>query len=160
MKSAEVLRVEQERVERIATMMINGQWQGGASKEQLAAEWDIHERTVGQFAIMASLQLERKGQPIEELIGERIAELDNIKRQALEDAKPDYKAAIGAIKLIMDIRGVTLARKPSKADPPKDGYDNMKPKELIALHQKAIAELQQNALAEEESSGDEGNGVH
>jgi hypothetical protein len=123
-------------------MMLSGQWKGARSRRSLAKEWSIHERTVGDDAVVASGVLSRRGKPIEELIDSKYAELENIQRQAMEHkraiqvsdgedgshleyvADPNFMAAIKAVQTQLEIRGVgTKARTLDEGKPITDGVD-------------------------------------
>jgi len=128
-----------ERTDHILKMMLRGEWKGGRSRKELAAEWKLHERTIGDDAMVASGVLARRGKPIEDLIDSKIAELETIQALALE--KEHFVAAIRAIQLQMDIRGVTSTSRPKldgKPDLPE--YEKLSAEQRIAMHKAAIAE--------------------
>lgn len=151
-----------ERVDYIIKLMLRGTWKGGASREVLGAEWGCHERTVGDYADIASGVLARRGRPIEEFADAKLQELESIQRAALDHVKvitvsdgsengshvekvpdPNYREAIAAIKLQLDIRGVTsraaVAKPTGKAEPDAD-YEKLSAEQRIAMHRAAIAE--------------------
>lgn len=131
------------RQDHIIKMMLAGQWKGARSRRTLAKEWKIHERTVGDDAVVASGVLSRRGMPIEQLIDAKYAELEYIQRQAMERKKaivvsdgaengshveyvpdPDCAAAIKAVHTQLEIRGVnTKARTLDKDKASGDGVD-------------------------------------
>jgi len=154
-----------ERTDHILRMMLRGEWKGGRSRKELAAEWKLHERTIGDDAMVASGVLARRGKPIEDLIDSKIAELEQIQHQAMErqgytiggDAypNPDLRNAILAIRLIMDIRGATKisrGRNDHKPPPVDDEYAKLTKAERVARLQEALAV----ELAGEDGS----NGMH
>lgn len=144
-----------ERTDHILRMMLRGEWKGGRSRKELAEEWKLHERTIGDDAMVASGVLARRGKPIEELIDARMAELESIQSRALEHKRavvvggelvyvddPQFIAAIKAIQLQVDIRGVTsTSRKPAADTRQADAeYDKLSAEQRIAMHKAAIAE--------------------
>jgi hypothetical protein len=140
------------RQDHILRMMLRGEWRGGRSRKELAAEWKIHERTVGDDAMVASGVLSRRGTPIEDLIDQKLAELEQIQQMALERKgytiggeeydNPDLKSAILTIRLIMDIRGVTTVRRGKEEPAPTSHADleKLSAQERIAMLKSAIAE--------------------
>lgn len=131
------------RQDHIIKMMLGGAWKGARSRRSLAKEWGIHERTVGDDAVVASGVLSRRGKPIEELIDAKYAELEHIQKVAMERKRamavsdgaengshveyvpdPDCAAAIKAIQQQMELRGVgTKARALNDGKPAGDGVD-------------------------------------
>jgi hypothetical protein len=132
------------RQDHIIRMMLAGQWKGARSRRSLAKEWSIHERTVGDDAVVASGVLSRRGKPIEELIDAKYAELEHIQKQAMEHkravsvsdgesgshleyvADPNFIAAIKAVQTQMELRGAgTKARTLDAGKPAADGVDGL-----------------------------------
>jgi len=160
--------VTEERVQHIVRLMLKGHWKGMASREKLAEEWGCHERTVGDMAERASSVVACRGKPIEQEIDAALSDLEQIKRMALDNervivdkkgdahyfAAPMLHDAIEAIKLKMDIRGVTSTRRPKDAKPAEhdDEYAKLSKEERI-VRLKA-------ALAEEMAVEDGSNGMH
>jgi hypothetical protein len=70
------------RQDHILRMMLRGEWRGGRSRKELAAEWKLHERTIGDDAMVASGVLARRGKPIEEVIDQKLAELEQIQQKS------------------------------------------------------------------------------
>jgi hypothetical protein len=142
-RAREECTTPKEQEDYILRMMLRGEWKGGRSRKMLAKKWDLHERTVGDRALIASGVLARVGAPIEQEVHAALAELEGIQAMALGHkravtvsdghldgshveyvADPQYRDAIAAIKLKMDIRGVTTMRRgkePEKAA--GDGVD-------------------------------------
>jgi hypothetical protein len=131
-----------QRQDYVIKLMLAGKWKGGRSRRALAAKWGVHERTVGDDAVVASAVLSRRGKPIEELIDSKYAELEGIQAEALRASRPDFNAAIKAIQLQMDIRGVTTkAVRAPKGEETTDGaYEKLSAEQRIAMHKAAIAE--------------------
>lgn len=152
-----------ERVDHIVRMMLKGQWKGMASRETLAAEWKCHERTVGYMAERAAAVVARRGQPIEQEIDAALADLEHIKRVALDNerctvdkdggehffASPMLREATEAIKLKLEIRGALFKGRAKEADKSSsDEYAKLTRAERIAKLKEALAE-------EERARGDE-----
>ena len=131
---------EDEQVDHIVKMMLRGEWKGGRSRKLLAAEWGIHERTVGDRAVIASGVLSRRGKPIEDLIDQKYAELEQIQAAAMKhkravlvsDGKdagshveyvpdPQFTAAVKAVQTQMEIRGVLTKHRPKETQPGTEG---------------------------------------
>jgi len=147
-----------EQVDVILTMMLRGEWHGGSSRKKLAAEWGIKERTVGDRAVIASGVAARVGKPIEQEVASKLAELEAIQTMAMEHCRPihvkdsdgtshveyapepQFRDAIAAIKLQMDIRGVTTRRPKEEAKPIDDEWARMTALERIAKLDEAKAE--------------------
>ena len=129
-----------ERQDHILRMMLRGEWRGGRSRKELAEEWKLHERTIGDDAMVASGVLARRGKPIEDLIDAKMAELETIQALALADGS--WIAALKAIQLQMDIRGVTTTRRPKDDAPRAETADleKLSAEQRIAMHKAAIAE--------------------
>lgn len=135
-------------VDRIVKLMLRGEWRGGKTRAEMADEYGVHERTVGDWAMIASGMLVRAGTPIEKLIDEKMAELEGIQRMALERVKvihsadgetnivpsPELKEAIAAIRLQMEIRGVLTRHAPKQADKPAsgDGVESHYPSKAVS----------------------------
>jgi len=152
-----------ERTDHILKMMLRGEWKGGRSRKELAAEWKLHERTIGDDAMVASGVLARRGKPIEDLIDARMAELESIQSRALEHQRavvvagsveyvddPQFVAAIKAIQLQMDIRGVTTTRRPKDAEKTEhdDEYAKLSKEERIVRLKAALAEEEGDSKGE------------
>lgn len=134
-----------QQVDHIIRMMLRGEWKGMKSRAELSAEWGIHEHTVGMRAQAASTFLRKQCTDLEVEAREALAELDNIKRMALEcvdkDGNPLLREATAAIKLKMDILGITSRHrvKERKAEP-DDEYAKLSREERIARLQAALDE--------------------
>lgn len=109
-------KTAEEQVHHVVRMMLNGEWRGGQSRVELADLWGVHERTVGDRAMAASCILAMRGTPIEQLIDDKLAQLDRVADSAMAGMRKDHKAAIMAIRLQMEIRGVLTKQRP-KDDP-------------------------------------------
>ena len=146
-----------EQIDEIIRLMLSGRWQGMKTRAELAKQWDIHERTVGERAKYASAFLVRQGKDIEEEAREALAELDNLKRMALsyvevsfdkegnvrEVPQPKLREATDAIELKMKILGVTsTARGRNDRQKPdvEDKYANATREERIAMLKEALDE--------------------
>ena len=138
---------EDEQIDTIVKLMLRGEWRGGQSRKELAKEWGVHERTVGDRAVIASGFLRRAGGELEAEVHEALAELDTIKALALGNQRaflvqtgrgenresrieyadePKLREATEAIRLKMDIRGVTSksrGRNDPKDPPPAEGIE-------------------------------------
>lgn len=132
------------RQDHIIRMMLSGQWKGARSRRSLAKEWAVHERTVGDDAVVASGVLSRRGKPIEELIDAKYAELEQIQSAAMRHKRamqvsdgeagshieyvpdPDFGAAIKAVQTQLEIRGVgTKARTLDDGKPAGEGVEGL-----------------------------------
>lgn len=144
-----------DQVDTIIRMMLRGEWKGMKSRAELSKQWGIHEHTVGLRAQAASTFLRKQCTDIELEAREALAELDNIKRIALEsvdkDGNPLLREATAAIKLKMDILGITTRRSDRNMRQKPDVDD----KYANASRDERIAMLKQ-AIAEEEASGKDG----
>ena len=138
-----------DQIDEIIRLMLSGRWQGMKTRAELAKQWDIHERTVGERAKYASAFLVRQGKDIEAEAREALAELDDIKRMALEsvdgngEPAPKLREATDAIELKMKILGVTsTARGRNDRQKPdvEDKYANATREERIAMLKEALAE--------------------
>lgn len=148
-----------EQIDEIIRLMLSGRWQGMKTRAELAKQWDIHERTVGERAKYASAFLVRQGKDIEAEAREALAELDSIKRMALTHTKaivvgkkdnpsvefvdePKLKEATDAIRLKMDILGITSKSRGRNERKPEadDDYAKMSREERIAKLQAALDE--------------------
>ncbi len=158
-----------ERIDHIARMMAKGEWRGMKSREKLADEWGVHQRTVGDWACRAHAVVSRRGAPIEEEIDQALADLEGIKRMALDNervvidrkgdahyfASPMLREATDAVKLRMEIRGVLTKARGTEA--PSDARAELlkkSPEERIAMHKAAIAE------EEAKLKGERDGGMH
>lgn len=141
-----------EQVDCVVRLMATGQWRGAASSKALAEEWQVHPRTVGDRAVVASGILKRTGSPIEEWVLGKLAELEEIKATAMRLQKPivhegvvtdlvdapDVKAAILAVRTQLEIRGqLTKKVEVSKGEPiaPADDARAVEAKLLAALEE-------------------------
>lgn len=141
-----------EQVDCVVRLMATGQWRGAASSKALAEEWQVHPRTVGDRAVVASGILKRTGSPIEEWVLGKLAELEEIKATAMRLQKPivhegvvtdlvdapDVKAAILAVRTQLEIRG-QLTKKVEVSKVPSE-YLEQTPEQRIVAHEAAIAE--------------------
>lgn len=154
-----------DQVDCIIRMMLRAEWRGGPSRKALAAEWGVHERTVGDRAIIASGFLARTGKELEAEALEALAELDTIKALALANMKslvtkdgevievpdPKLREATEAIKLKMDIRGITSksrGRNLPKDEPVDDEYAKLSRVERIEKLKAALAEEEAARIGE------------
>lgn len=152
MSLVERMATKDERVDHIIRLMLQGKWHGMKSRAELSALWDIHEHTVGDYASIASGFCSRLGKDLETEAREALAELDAIKRMALEYVtfgkdgtpyeQPKLKEATDAIRLKMDILGITSRRNRNEASKPAvdDKYANATREERIAMLEQALAE--------------------
>lgn len=136
-----------DQVDHIIRMMLRGEWKGMKSRAELSEKWGIHEHTVGLRAQAASTFLRKQGSDIEVEAREALAELDTIKRIAMEsvdkDGNPLLREATAAIKLKMDILGITTRRSDRNARQKPDvddEYGSMPRQERIARLEAALAE--------------------
>jgi hypothetical protein len=146
------------RQDHIIELLLAQKWNGRV-KKALAKKWDIHIRTVGDDAIVASGVLARRGKPIEELIDLKMQELEHIQRVAMERkravhvsdgeagshleyvADPDCNAAIKAIQTQLEMRGAgTKARTGADAPTSHADLEKLSAQERIAMLKSAIAE--------------------
>ncbi len=148
-----------ERVDHIIRLMLEGDWHGGSSSKKLAAEWECHPKTVSDLACRASAVLKRSGAPIEQEIAQALAELDSLKALALSYERgfvvkdgvdsshveyvsdPQIREAISAVKLRMDILGVTSTKRGKEQTKPAvdDEYDKLTKEQRIAKLKEALA---------------------
>jgi len=141
-----------EQVDHIVKLMVTREWRAGASHKELASAWGCHPRTVGDRAIIASGILARTGGPLEQWVESKMRALDELETQAASDG--NVIAAIKAIQLQMDIRGVTSTRR-QKDDKPAEHDD-----EYAKLSKEERIVRLKAALAEEMAVEDGSNGMH
>ena len=123
---------KQAQEDHIIRLMLAGRWFGGRSSEALAKEWGCHPRTVGDRALVASGVIRRRGQPIEEFIDHKLAELEALQAAAMDEVKwfkvgdelvsrpaQNVPAAINAIRLQAEIKGA-LVKKHEHKDVPAE----------------------------------------
>ncbi len=138
----------QEQEDVIIRLMANGEWRGAASSRELAAKWEVHPRTVGDRAVVASGFLKRTGGDLEGWVMSKLAELEHIAALALAATKPvvvdgvielvkapDTKAATAAVKLQLELRG-QLVKKVEKID--KGELEGLSQQELVTRLEEAL----------------------
>ncbi len=132
-----------EQVDHVVRLMATGQWRGMTTRAELAQQWGCHPRTVGDRAVIASALLKRTGGDLEAWVEGKLAELDQLKAEALMLEKPDVKAAIQAIRTQLEIRGaIGPAKRAAASDVPAE-YQELTPQQRIEAHRAAIAEEEQ-----------------
>lgn len=149
-----------EQVDCIVRLMATGQWKGMASAKRLASEWQVHPRTVGDRAVVASGFLKRSGGDLEAWVNTKLAELEQIKATAMTlkkaivvegtivyHASPDVKGAILAVRTQLEIRGQLTKRvEVTKGEPIAPTDDK---RAVAAKLQAALDEVNAQIQAEE-----------
>lgn len=126
-------------VDHILKLMLNGQWKGAQSNQELSAKWKCHPRTVSDRACEASAVLKRLGGPVEAFIERKLAELEAL--QAMATADGNVRDAVKAIELAAKIRGALVQKHEHKdTTEERKKLASMSPEERIELHKRAIAE--------------------
>ena len=98
-----------ERVARIESMMLGGEWVAGASHAQLSREWGIGIAGIEKHASEAGRRIRRAVDP-EAVTGAIIASVTAIGARAISGAKPDYRAALQALELKARLLGLITTK--------------------------------------------------
>lgn len=131
----------------IAQLMIHGDWHGGTSRKELAEQWGVAERTVGDRALEASRAI-GLNRDIKGWVDEKIQQLEQDAALARSLGKP--RDAAYCIELQAKLLGAMAPVK--RQEMPADDYDKLTAAERIAKHREAIAE--------EEAKLGEKDGMH
>lgn len=145
--------ITDDRIDHIVRMMLTGVWKGMKSHVALGEDWGCHPRTVGTMAERAHAIIARRGQPIELEIDQALADLEQIKRLALDNerctvdkngeahyyASPMLREATEAITRKLEILGVMAKARGSKEKPhPEDDMSKLTPEQMIAKLEEAL----------------------
>lgn len=92
--------------------MVAGKWDGVASLHALAAEWGVPLTLAAEYARDARRLLRQSGSDQrEENVAEHVAGLQSIKRSALEQPRPDFRAALSACEQIATVLGLNAPKR-------------------------------------------------
>lgn len=121
----------------IAQLMIHGDWHGVTSRKELAEQWGVAERTVGDRALEASRAI-GLNRDIRGWVDEKIQQLEQDAALARELGRP--RDAAYCIELQAKLLGAMAPVK--RQDVPADEVAKMSREEKIAAHKQALAELE------------------
>lgn len=153
--TADELKTRDERRHHIASLMLAGEWKGGASRRALANEWGYRVYDVVQLEREAAgaIRLARSPAWVDEVTS-ALAELDEViatarttvKVISINGAPYEYKApslgaAVAAIRTKLQVFGVLAQGGVVHAPPkPTDEYAGLSRGDRIALLEQALAE--------------------
>lgn len=121
----------------IAQLMIHGDWHGVTTRKELAEQWGIAERTVGDRALEASRAI-GLNRDIKGWVDEKIQQLEQDANQARQLGRP--RDAAYCTELQAKLLGAMAPVK--RQEVPGDEVSKMSREEKIAAHKQAIAELE------------------
>ncbi len=138
------LKTMDERREKVALMMLHGEWKGAATRKELSEAWGISRPAMRELeeAAMGACRLAiREEWP--QRVAQALAELDAVKAAAWrgDEDGPNLKAVIEATKLQLQVYGA-LSQPMKSREPTESDYDKMS-------HAERAKRLREAAEAEE-----------
>jgi hypothetical protein len=120
-----------ERVEAITYMMAKADWIPKVSVYELATKWDCSPTAVAKAADHASVKLRMAEGNLERVIMQSAAELDDIKKAAMEAGQ--FNAAVRAVEVKSRLLGVFVRHQPGRVGVNTEEEPRGLPPELAQL---------------------------